>query len=114
MTVKQKYNSNNWRTAWKEHYIHKWFAKRMQTAIEEYTTKLADNHRANSIVYYRGVMFNPTGTKVVNSNLYEVPENSEVGDILDRQIRIKQDIEDATGMLTYVLNFCDDVYDELS
>ena len=111
MTVKQKYNSNNWRTAWKEHYIHKWFAKRMQTAIEEYTTKLADNHRANSIVYYRGVMFNPTGTKVVSSNLYEVPENSEVGDILDRQIRIKQDIEDATGMLTYVLNFCDDALD---
>lgn len=109
MTTKP--NRTNWRAAWRDHFIHKWFAKRIAAATEEYITKLADNHKVNSIVYYRGIMFNPTGAKVNNDSFYEVPEDSEVGDILDRQIRIKHDIEDATGMLTYVLNFCDDVYD---
>ena len=104
-------NRTNWRATWRDHFIHKWFAKRMDAATEEYITKLADNHKVNSIVYYRGIMFNPTGTKVNSDSFYEVPEGSEVGDILDRQIRIKHDIEDATGMLTYVLNFCDDAHD---
>ena len=109
MTTKS--NQSNWRTAWRDHFIHKWFAKRMAAATEEYITKLAGNHKVNSIVYYRGIMFNPTGAKVNNDSFYEVPEDSEIGDILNRQIRIKHDIEDATGMLTYVLNFCDDAYD---
>ena len=109
MTTKP--NRINWRAAWRDHFIHKWFAKRMAAATEEYITKLADNHKVNSIVYYKGIMFNPTGAKVSNDSFYQIPEGSEVGDILDRQIRIKHDIEDATGMLTYVLNFCDDIYD---
>ena len=111
MTTPKKANTATWRTAWKDHYIHKWFVKRMKAAVEEYTTKLAGDPRANSIVYYRGTMFNPTGTQVSSKSVYEVPENSEIGDILDRQIRIKHDIENATGMLTYVLNFCDDAHD---
>ena len=111
MTTPKKANTATWRTAWKDHYIHKWFVKRMKAAVEEYTTKLSGDPRANSIVYYRGTMFNPTGTQVSSKSVYEVPENSEIGDILDRQIRIKHDIENATGMLTYVLNFCDDAHD---
>jgi len=100
-----------WRTTCKDLYIRNWFNKRIEAAISEYETKMLGHPFANAIVYYKGIMFNPTGRKVDSKNMFTVPNDSPVADILDRHIRIKKDIEDATGALTYILNFCDSITD---
>lgn len=104
----------SWKSAWRDHLLHKWFQSRLRAATQEYMTKMADSPHLNEIVYYKGVTFNPTTLNygaMKKGVLFEVEEGTEVGDILERHMRIKNDITDATGMLTYVLNFCDDPSD---
>lgn len=98
---------SNWKTAWKEHYLHKWFAKRMLKAQEEYDDYLNREGIPLRIVSYRGFIFNPLFKYSRGLSIVDVVEGTPEADILDRQIRIKEDISNATGMLVYVLNYCD-------
>lgn len=98
---------SNWKTAWKEHYIHKWFAKRMLKAKEEYEDYLNREGIPLRIVSYRGFIFNPLFKYSRGLSIVDIVEGTPTADILDRQIRIKEDISNATGMLVYVLNYCD-------
>lgn len=98
---------SNWKTAWKEHYLHKWFAKRMLKAQEEYDDYLNREGIPLHIVSYRGFIFNPLFKYSRGLSIVDIVEGTPAADILDRQIRIKEDISNATGMLVYVLNYCD-------
>ena len=98
---------SNWKTAWKEHYLHKWFAKRMLKAQEEYGDYLNREGIPPHIVSYRGFIFNPLFKYSRGLSIVDIVEGTPAADILDRQIRIKEDISNATGMLVYVLNYCD-------
>ena len=98
---------SNWKTAWKEHYLHKWFAKRMLKAQEEYDDYLNREGIPLRIVSYRGFIFNPLFKYSRGLSTVDIVEGTPAADILDRQIRIKEDISNATGMLVYVLNYCD-------
>lgn len=98
---------SNWKTAWKEHYLHKWFAKRMLKAQEEYDDYLNREGIPLHIVSYRGFIFNPLFKYSHGLSIVDIVEGTPAADILDRQIRIKEDISNATGMLVYVLNYCD-------
>ena len=98
---------SNWKTAWKEHYLHKWFAKRILKAQEEYDDYLNREGIPLHIVSYRGFIFNPLFKYSRGLSIVDIVEGTPAADILDRQIRIKEDISNATGMLVYVLNYCD-------
>ena len=98
---------SNWKTAWKEHYLHKWFAKRILKAQEEYDAYLNKEGIPLHIVSYRGFIFNPLFKYSRGLSIVDIVEGTPAADILDRQIRIKEDISNATGMLIYVLNYCD-------
>ena len=98
---------SNWKTAWKEHYLHKWFDKRMLKAQEEYDDYLNREGIPLHIVSYRGFIFNPLFKYSRGLSIVDIVEGTPAADILDRQIRIKEDISNATGMLIYVLNYCD-------
>ena len=103
---------NQWKSKWKEHLLHKWFSNRMRAAAEEYMRHMEGNPKITELVQYRGIMFNPTtfSPKQMNRNaLFVVPEGSDIAEVLDRHIRIKEDITDATGNLTWLLNYCDDL-----
>jgi len=103
--------ATNYKTTWKstvlQEFINRWFRGRITSAIEEYKAKVTDPTVKNRLVYYRGVMFNPTGEKLASTDLHTVAEDSPLASVLDRQIRIKEDIAEATGVLTYILNYCD-------
>ena len=107
--------ATNYKTTWKstvlQEFIHRWFKHRITDAFEEYKAKVTDPVIKNRLVYYKGTMFNPTGGKLESTDLYTVPEDSPLADVLDRQIRIKEDITEATGVLTYILNYCDSIED---
>ena len=98
---------SNWKTAWKEHYLYKWFSKRMLKAQEEYDDYLNREGIPLRIVSYRGFIFNPLFKYSRGLPIVDIVEGTPAADILDRQIRIKEDISNATGMLVYVLNYCD-------
>lgn len=57
--------ATNYKTTWKstvlQEFIKRWFRGRITSAIEEYKTKVTDPKVKDRLVYYRGVMFNPTG-----------------------------------------------------
>ena len=60
------------------------------------------------MVSYRGSLFNPTTSKKIKPIVIDIGLDTPEGDVLDRQIRIAEDISEATGHLAFILNFCDD------
>ena len=81
----------------------------MLKAQEEYDDYLNREGIPLHIASYRGFIFNPLFKYSRGLSIVDIVEGTPAADILDRQIRIKEDISDATGMLVYVLNYCDTV-----
>ena len=79
----------------------------MLKAQEEYDDYLNREGIPLHIVSYRGFIFNPLFKYSRGLSIVDIAEGTPAADILDRQIRIKEDISNATGMLVYVLNYCD-------
>lgn len=93
----------------KDYYIKYWFMKRRTSAIEEYREAVADTVYESYCVTYRGNTFNPLELRPRDmKGIYEVQPDSPYGEALDRYIRLMEDQQKVTGILTYILNFVND------
>lgn len=89
----------------KEQCIKNWFMKRKLAAISEYKEVVENTPYYNYCVIYRGAMFNPLELKPKEiKDVYEVPEGSVFANKLNRYIRLMEDQQKVTSILTVILN----------
>lgn len=89
-------------------YIRDWFYQRLHDVSLQYRALVHGTNHAKQIVSYRNNIFNILSVKNPDTQIFEVPEDSQYASVLDKYIRILNDIDKANSYLVYVLNFCDD------
>lgn len=90
----------------REAYLKKLFRQRESKARAEYLQAVEGTPYEKQLVCYKFNLFDATGkVKRGCTDIYNVPEGSEHARRLDRLIRVIEDIETATRLLTYILNF---------
>lgn len=89
----------------RDNYLNKLFRQRKSKAREEYLEAVSGTPFEKQLVCYKFKLFDATGkVKRGCTDIYNVPEGSDHARKLDRLIRVLDDIDVATRLLTYVLN----------
>lgn len=90
----------------KSRALRKLFDKRIDKAREEYRKSVEGTIHEFQMVSYRNNLFNPLQLKPHQlQGVYSIEEDSEHGKALNRLIRCLDELQEATGYLTYFLNF---------
>lgn len=91
---------------YKEQVLKQLFSKRLTKARKEYREEVKGTVYETQIVNYRNNMFNPLDLKPHQiTGVYTAEGSKTHSNKLDRLIRIMEDMQIATGHLTYILNF---------
>lgn len=101
-------NNNTYKVSWKEHLLYIWFNHRKAKLEREYALATPYKHHS---VSFKGRVFNPAPSHIRPTDVVEVTPEDPMYELLESRERLYKQIEEATGHITYVLNFCDDAND---
>ena len=83
----------------------------MSTVSSEYRELINGTNHSKQIVSYRNNIFNILAVKKPDSTIFQVPENTPYAHVLDKYIRILDEVAKCNSYVIFILNFCDDIHE---